>query len=80
MKAVILAAGQSTRSRPLTLTRPKPLLPLFIEPLITYNMDNLYDIVDGYILVVGYMADTIIDVLGYDYDGIPIDYAFRNSS
>ncbi|UCH79504.1 MAG: hypothetical protein JSU81_01835, partial [Candidatus Coatesbacteria bacterium] len=33
MKAVVLAAGKSTRTYPLTLTRPKPVLPLLGTPL-----------------------------------------------
>jgi len=77
MKAVILAAGKSTRCYPLTLTRPKPLLPLFLEPLITYNMLELSGIVDGFILVVGYKAGMIREELGDDFDGVPIEYAYQ---
>ena len=41
MKALILAAGEGKRLRPLTLDTPKPLLPLNGRPLITYLIDLL---------------------------------------
>src|SRR5260221_436055 len=41
MKIVILAAGYATRLYPLTLTRPKPLLPVAGKPMIDYVLDNL---------------------------------------
>ena len=41
MKVIILAAGYATRLYPLTLTRPKPLLPVAGKPMIEYVLDNL---------------------------------------
>ncbi len=41
MKVIILAAGYATRLYPLTLTRPKPLLPVAGQPMIDYVLDNL---------------------------------------
>src|SRR5436190_9427698 len=41
MKVIILAAGYATRLYPLTLTRPKALLPVAGKPMIEYVLDNL---------------------------------------
>src|SRR6266700_7616932 len=46
MKVVILAAGYATRLYPLTLTQPKPLLPVAGKPMVEYVLDNLSGI-DG---------------------------------
>src|SRR2546426_8324413 len=41
MKVIILAAGYATRLHPLTLTQPKPLLPVAGKPMIDHVLDNL---------------------------------------
>ena len=41
MKVIILAAGYATRLYPLTLTQPKPLLPVAGKPLVEHVLDNL---------------------------------------
>ena len=45
MKAVILAAGKSTRTYPLTLTRPKPLLPFLRGTILDYTLETLKDVI-----------------------------------
>src|SRR5207244_1121785 len=39
--AFVLGAGLGTRFRPLTDTLPKPLMPIFQKPLITFALDHL---------------------------------------
>ncbi len=39
MKAFILAGGQGTRLRPLTLEMPKPLITVQKRPIISYLVD-----------------------------------------
>jgi UDP-N-acetylglucosamine diphosphorylase / glucose-1-phosphate thymidylyltransferase / UDP-N-acetylgalactosamine diphosphorylase / glucosamine-1-phosphate N-acetyltransferase / galactosamine-1-phosphate N-acetyltransferase len=74
MKAVIFAAGKSTRTYPLTLTRPKPLLPIANKPILEHQLDALAGIVDGVVLVVGYRSDMIHDCMGEQYGDIALTY------
>ena len=74
MQAVLLVAGKSTRTYPLTLTRPKPLLPIVNKPLILHSLDQLVGLFDSVILIVGYRADMVQDVLGNEYRGLKIFY------
>jgi mannose-1-phosphate guanylyltransferase/phosphomannomutase len=41
MKAVILAGGYGTRLRPLTYSRPKPLIPIGPKPVLQYIIESL---------------------------------------
>ncbi len=74
MKAVILAAGKSTRTYPLTLTRPKPLLKVAGKTLLEHNLDKIIGSVDEVIIIVGYKQEMIRDHLGEEYKGIKIIY------
>src|SRR3989338_2937041 len=59
MQTVILAAGSSTRTFPLTLTRPKPLLKVANKTILEHNIEALKDVSEEIILVVGYKKDMI---------------------
>lgn len=79
MQAVILAAGKSTRTYPLTLTRPKPLLKIANKTLLEHNLDNLNNIADEAIIIVGYKKELIKKHLGSRYKNIKIKYAEQKS-
>jgi bifunctional UDP-N-acetylglucosamine pyrophosphorylase/glucosamine-1-phosphate N-acetyltransferase len=74
MQAVILAAGEGTRMRPLTATRPKPMLPVDDRPLLAHVLDACVDHVEEIVLVVGYRADAIREYVGDRYRGVAIEY------
>jgi UDP-N-acetylglucosamine diphosphorylase/glucosamine-1-phosphate N-acetyltransferase len=78
MQAVIMAAGQSTRTYPLTLTRPKPLLPVMNKPILARQLDALEGLVDGVVLVVNYRREQIEERFGNAYNGLPITYVVQD--
>jgi UDP-N-acetylglucosamine diphosphorylase / glucose-1-phosphate thymidylyltransferase / UDP-N-acetylgalactosamine diphosphorylase / glucosamine-1-phosphate N-acetyltransferase / galactosamine-1-phosphate N-acetyltransferase len=60
MRAVILTAGEGTRMRPLTLTRPKTMLPVGGKPLLEYNVEALRDAgIKDITMVVGYQKESV---------------------
>jgi UDP-N-acetylglucosamine diphosphorylase / glucose-1-phosphate thymidylyltransferase / UDP-N-acetylgalactosamine diphosphorylase / glucosamine-1-phosphate N-acetyltransferase / galactosamine-1-phosphate N-acetyltransferase len=74
MQAVILAAGRSTRTYPLTLTRPKPLLKVANKTILEYNLEAIKGIVDEIIMVVGYKMDMIKDFVKKNYPELNITF------
>jgi len=65
MKAMIFAAGKGERMRPLTLTTPKPLLPVAGRPLIEHHLDNLAQAgIRDVVINVAWLGQKIIDHLG----------------
>lgn len=75
MQAVILAAGKSTRTYPLTITKPKPLLKAANKTLLEHNLDNLNGVVDEVVIVVGYKKNLIKRHIGKKYKNLKIRYA-----
>jgi UDP-N-acetylglucosamine diphosphorylase/glucosamine-1-phosphate N-acetyltransferase len=74
MQAVLMVAGKSTRTYPLTLTRPKPNLPIANKPLIQHSLDQLIGLFEEAVLIVGYRQEEIKHLLGDSYRGIKLVY------
>jgi len=76
LKAIILTAGEGTRMRPLTLTKPKTMLPVAGKPIIQYNIEALRDSgVTDILLIVNYKETMVKDYFkdGKDF-GVKISY------
>ena len=80
MKAIILTAGEGTRMRPLTTTRPKTMLITGGKPLIQYNIESLRDAgIKDITLVVGYKHEVIEEYFGDGSEfGVNINYALQD--
>lgn len=62
MKAVILAGGHGKRLRPLTYTKPKPMLPLLDKPVLQYIVEGLATQgFDEIIVTTNYLREQVID-------------------
>lgn len=65
MKGIIIAGGLGTRLRPLTLSRPKPLVPIVNAPLLEYQLMYLRSAgITTVCFATNYMADVIQEQLG----------------
>jgi bifunctional UDP-N-acetylglucosamine pyrophosphorylase/glucosamine-1-phosphate N-acetyltransferase len=76
LKAVILSAGEGKRMRPLTLTKPKTMLPVAGKPIIQYNIEALRDNgITDILLVVKYKEELVKSYFkdGKDF-GVKISY------
>ncbi len=76
MKAIILTAGEGTRMRPLTVTKPKTMLQVGGKPILQYNVESLRDAgIKDITMVVGYREEIIRDHFGNGTDfGVNINY------
>ncbi len=73
--AVVLAAGEGSRLRPLTRYRPKPMLPVANRPIIEYVIDALVENnVSDIIVVVGHRHTRIQDHLMQRYPELEVTY------
>ena len=65
MRALILAAGQGTRLRPLSFDRPKCMVPFLGQPLVKHPLSALQACgIEDVSFVTGYQSD-VIEQLGY---------------
>ena len=65
MKAVVMAGGVGSRLRPLTIERPKPMVPIVNKPVMGHILELLkYYNITEVIITVQYLANLIQDFFG----------------
>ncbi|MBI2176312.1 NTP transferase domain-containing protein [Candidatus Woesearchaeota archaeon] len=79
MKAVVLAAGKSTRLHPLTVNRSKVMLPVANTTILEYNLQQLQQtkLIDEVVVIVGFGSEGIMAKFGKSYGKIKLAYAFQ---
>ncbi|MDD3492737.1 MAG: sugar phosphate nucleotidyltransferase [Candidatus Thermoplasmatota archaeon] len=78
MKAVMLAAGEGKRMRPLTHTRPKVMLPIANRPLLEWNLVHAREAgIREFVMVVGYKSEMVRNYFG-DGGQWDVDIAYVN--
>ena len=73
-QAFVLGAGMGLRLRPLTEQSPKPLVPIFQKPLITFSLDHLCSIgIESFVVNTHRLATQFEDRFAAgDYHGRPL--------
>jgi mannose-1-phosphate guanylyltransferase len=79
VQALVLAGGEGTRLRPLTLTTPKPVLPLAGRPFLSFMLDWLHAHgVEEAILSLGFLSEAVHGVLGDIQSGMRLRYVHED--
>ncbi|MEL4305694.1 bifunctional sugar-1-phosphate nucleotidylyltransferase/acetyltransferase [Methanococcoides sp. LMO-2] len=80
MKAVVLAAGEGTRMRPLTSAIPKVMLPIANKPMLEHIVDAATEAgIEGFVFITGYHEETIREHFGSGEKwGVTIDHVHQN--
>jgi len=78
MKAVVLAAGEGTRLRPLTEDKPKGMVEVAGKPILTHCFEQLIELgAEELLVVVGYKKQAIINYYEDEFEGVPITYTHQ---
>jgi NDP-sugar pyrophosphorylase family protein len=81
MKAVILAGGEGTRLRPLTLSIPKPVVPVVDRPFLRHQLDLLSTVgIHDIVFSIAYQPERVQSVFGDGHGfGKRIHYAVEKT-
>jgi len=76
VKAVLMAGGKGSRIRPLTLSRPKPMIPVANRPMIEYIVEKIKN--SGYnelVVTLSYLKNQLRHLLKEKYPELDIKYS-----
>ncbi|SEH15597.1 glucose-1-phosphate thymidylyltransferase [Natronorubrum sediminis] len=77
--AIVLAAGEGKRLRPMTEHRPKPMLPAATRPILAHVFDALVESgITEIVVVVGYGRNRVQSAFGSTYREVPITYVTQD--
>ncbi|XP_018328638.1 mannose-1-phosphate guanyltransferase beta [Agrilus planipennis] len=81
MRALILVGGYGTRLRPLTLSRPKPLVEFANKPILIHQIEALVDAgVTEVILAVSYRAEQMEEELRAEAEKLGVKLLFSHET
>jgi dTDP-glucose pyrophosphorylase len=79
MKAVVPAAGEGTRMRPLTADQPKGLVEVAGRPLLAHVFETLTTLgVEEIVVVVGYRGEEVETAFGRAFEGTRLRYVTQS--
>ncbi|MFB6095447.1 MAG: nucleotidyltransferase family protein, partial [Halodesulfurarchaeum sp.] len=80
MQAVVPAAGEGTRLRPLTEDRPKGLVEIAGQPLLAHVFESLVELgIEEIVTVVGYRGDDIVEHFGRSFRDASLSYVWQEA-
>ncbi|XP_014240810.1 mannose-1-phosphate guanyltransferase beta [Cimex lectularius] len=81
MKALILVGGYGTRLRPLTLSRPKPLVEFANKPMLLHQIEALVEVgVKEVVLAVSYRAEQMEKELSVEAQKLGVKLIFSHET
>jgi mannose-1-phosphate guanylyltransferase/phosphomannomutase len=81
MKAVVMAGGEGSRLRPLTIGRPKPMVPMVSKPVMGHILDHLkYQGITEVVVTLHFMPEVIQSYFGDGQSlGMKLHYAVEET-
>ncbi len=78
MKAILIAAGEGLRLRPLTETKPKPLLKVLDKPILVRSLSQLSKCgINDFVIVTNYLEEQIIECITSYFSHLNIHYVHQ---